>query len=470
MNSIFFSLMSLLIVSANPVKDVSNNRVSGDVTYWLTKSDKSVLLAKQPTALHFSKMKNSLQTILVDESKTAQKIEGFGYALTGGSAQLISGLEPAVKAQLLQELFGSKENGIGVSYLRISIGASDLDATVFSYDDLPANQTDLLLKKFSLQPDKAYLIPILKEILLINPRIKIMACPWSPPVWMKDNNSSKGGSLQLKYYDVYAKYFVKYIQEMKKEGITIDAITPQNEPLHPGNNPSLLMLAADQANFIKNNLGPAFAASKIATKIIIYDHNCNKPEYPISILNDAAAKKYITGSAFHLYEGGIEALTKVHEAHPDKGLYFTEQWTSSEGDFGGDLKWHIKNVVIGSMQNWSSVALEWNLANDPNFGPHTPGGCTQCKGAITVNSSTSFTRNVSYYIIAHASKFVPVGSMKIASNTIGNLNNVAFKTPSGKIVLLVENDGASAEQFNIKFQDKQVNASLDAGAVATYVW
>lgn len=470
MNSIFFSLMSLLIVSANPVTIGSDAKPSADVTYWLTKSDKSVLLAKQSTVLRFNKKENTYPTILVDASKTAQKIEGFGYALTGGSAQLISSLEPAVKAQLLQELFGSKENGIGVSYLRISIGASDLDATVFSYDDLPANQTDLLLKKFSLQPDKAYLIPILKEILLINPRIKIMACPWSPPVWMKDNNSSKGGSLQLKYYDVYANYFVKYIQEMKKEGITIDAITPQNEPLHPGNDPSLLMLAADQASFIKNNLGPAFEASKIATKIIIYDHNCNKPEYPISILNDAAAKKYIAGSAFHLYEGGIESLTKVHEAHPDKGLYFTEQWTSSEGDFGGDLKWHIKNVVIGSMQNWSRNALEWNLANDPNFGPHTPGGCTQCKGAITVNTPTSYTKNVSFYIIAHASKFVPAGSIKIASNTIGNLNNVAFKTPSGKIVLLVENDGASAEQFNIKFHDKQAIASLDAGAVATYVW
>lgn len=470
MNSIFFSLMSLLIISANPVNIGSDAKPSADVNYWLTKSDKSVLLAKQSTVLHFKKTDNRNPTILIDASKTAQKIEGFGYALTGGSAQLISSLEPAVKKQLLQELFGSKENGIGVSYLRISIGASDLDATVFSYDDLPANQTDVSLKKFSLQPDKAFLIPIIKEILLINPHIKIMACPWSPPVWMKDNNSSKGGSLQLKYYDVYAKYFVKYIQEMKREGITIDAITPQNEPLHPGNNPSLLMLAADQANFIKNNLGPAFADSKIATKIIIYDHNCNKPEYPISILNDAAAKKYITGSAFHLYEGGIEALTKVHEAHPDKGLYFTEQWTSSEGDFGGDLKWHIKNVVIGSMQNWSRSALEWNLANDPNFGPHTPGGCTQCKGAITINSPSTYSKNVSFYIIAHASKFVPAGSIKIASNTFGNLSNVAFKTPSGKIVLIVENDGASTEQFNIQYQDQQVNTSLDAGAVATYVW
>jgi glucosylceramidase len=335
---------------------------------------------------------------------------------------------------------------------------------------MPVGQTDLALANFSLSPDKDYLIPLLKEILLINPNIKIMACPWSPPVWMKDNNSTIGGSLQLNYYAVYAQYFVKYIQAMKAEGITIDAITPQNEPLNPANNPSLLMLAAEQANFIKNNLGPAFQAANITTKIIIYDHNCDRPEYPVSILNDAAAKQYIAGSGFHLYGGSINALSSVHSAHPDKGLYFTEQWTSSTGDFGGDLKWHIKNVIIGSMLNWSKVALEWNLANDANFGPHTTGGCTQCKGAITVNNSSSYSKNVAFYIIAHASKFAPAGSVRIASNVSGNLNNVAFKTPAGKIVLLVENDGTATEFFNIKFNGKWVTTSLEAGSVASYIW
>jgi glucosylceramidase len=335
---------------------------------------------------------------------------------------------------------------------------------------MPAGQTDPTLSSFSLAPDKDYLIPLLKEILLINPNIRIMACPWSPPVWMKDNNSTIGGSLQTANYDVYAKYFVKYIQAMKAEGITIDAITPQNEPLNPANNPSLLMLATEQTNFIKNNLGPAFQAANINTKIIVYDHNCDKPEYPVSILNDAAAKQYIAGSAFHLYGGNINALSSVHSAHPDKGLYFTEQWTSSTGDFGGDLKWHVKNVIIGSMLNWSKVALEWNLANDANFGPHTAGGCTQCKGAITINSASSYSKNVAFYIIAHASKFVPTGSIRIASNVSGNLNNVAFKTAAGKTVLIVENDGASTEYFNIKSNGKWVTTSLEAGSVATFIW
>ncbi len=463
--SIFLFIFSNTVFSQKEIVPTAT-----DIEFWLTKSDKSILLAKQNVVLRFKNEVNTHQTIEIDDKQTAQTIEGFGFALTGGSAEVINQLNTDVKKQLLQELFGTKETGIAISYLRISIGASDLDSTVFSYDDMTLGETDLTLSKFSLSPDKHWLIPLLKEILLINPKIKILACPWSPPVWMKNNNSTKGGSLQTKYYPVYANYFVKYIQQMKSEGIPIDAITPQNEPLHPGNNPSLLMLANEQANFIKNDLGPAFEKANLATKIIIYDHNCNKPEYPISILNDAVARKYIAGSAFHLYEGNIDALTTVHNAHPDKGLYFTEQWTSSEGDFGGDFKWHIKNVLIGSMNNWSKVALEWNLANNAVYGPHTDGGCTQCKGAITINSSNSYSKNVAFYIIAQASKFVPAGSIKIASRVIGNLQNVAFKTPLGNTVLIVENEGAKAEIFNIKYKGHWANTSLDAGAVATYIW
>jgi glucosylceramidase len=477
MNALFLLLISVVLncspksstapIVPAPVPPVN---VTNDMEFWLTRSDQSVRLEKQNVVLHFDAVANNSQTIQVDDSQTVQTIEGFGYTLTGGSAQVINSLNTTMKAQLLQELFGTGSNGIGVNYLRISLGASDLNATTFSYDDMPAGQTDLSLSNFSLAPDKDHLIPLLKEILLINPNIKIMACPWSPPVWMKDNNSTIGGSLQPNYYAVYAQYFVKYIQAMKAEGIAIDAITPQNEPLNPANNPSLSMLATEQTNFIKNNLGPAFQSAGINTKIIIYDHNCDRPEYPVSILNDAAAKQYIAGSAFHLYGGNINALSGVHNAHPDKGLYFTEQWTSSTGDFGGDLKWHVKNVIIGSILNWSKVALEWNLANDANFGPHTTGGCTQCKGAITINNASFYSKNVSFYIIGHASKFVPTGSVRITSNVSGNLNNVAFKTPAGKTVLLVENDGTATEFFNIKFNGKWVTTSLDAGSVASFIW
>jgi glucosylceramidase len=444
--------------------------VTNEVDFWLTKSDESVKLQKQSTILAFGSPVNTYPVIEVDENVTYQTIDGFGFTLTGGSAEVIKSLDPAKRAELLQELFGSNANSISISYLRVSIGASDLDSAPFSYDDMPTGQTDVNLTNFSLTPDMNAVIPVLKEILLINPSIKILGSPWSAPTWMKTNNSFIGGSLQPQYYAAYAQYFVKYIQQMKLQGITIDAITPQNEPLHGGNNPSMLMSAAEQAEFIKTNLGPAFQGANIITKIIVYDHNCDRPDYPISVITDAAARVFINGSAFHLYGGDISALSNVHNAAVDKAIYFTEQYTPSNGNFGGDLKWHVKNVVIGSMRNWSRNALEWNLANNPAFGPHTPGGCTTCKGAVTIETSSSFTRNVGYYIIAHASKFIPPNSTRIASNVSGNLNNVAFKRPDGKRVLLVENDGATAIIFNLKFNGRWVVVSLDGGSVGTFIW
>ena len=442
-----------------------------EVDFWLSKGDQSVLLTKQSVVLGFGTTANTYPYITVDTTQRFQTVDGFGYTLTSGSATLINGLSAATKAALLQELFGNSPTSIGISYLRISIGASDLSASVYTYNDMPAGQTDPTLSNFSLDAERAGgsgLIPLLKEILAINPSIKILGSPWTPPVWMKDNGSSIGGSLLPQYYDVYAQYFVKYIQQMKDEGITIDAITPQNEPLHPGNNPSLLMTAEQQRDFIKNSLGPAFQAAGVSTKIIVYDHNCDRPDYPLTILNDPAAKAFVDGSAFHLYAGDISALSTVHASHPDKHVYFTEQWTSSTGGFEGDFKWHLKNVIIGSMRNWSRVALEWNLANDPGFGPHTPGGCTQCKGALTIGTTT--TRNVSYYIIAQASKFVPPGSVRVASENHGSLYTVAFLTPEKKKVLIALNDGASAITFNIKFRDKWTTTVLPGNSAGTYVW
>jgi glucosylceramidase len=435
---------------------------------WLTKGDESVKL-QQKLPLVFVNTTNNFQNIEIDDTQKFQYVDGFGYTLTGGSVEVINRLSPSKRKALLHELFGKDENSISVSYLRLSIGASDLDGEVFSYDDLPQGQTDPTLSKFSLARDKD-LIAMLKEILAINPKIKIIAAPWSPPVWMKDNGKSIGGSLKPEFYDVYAKYFVKYIQGMQKEGIIIDAVTPQNEPLHPGNNPSLLMVSDQQRDFIKQSLGPIFKSNNIKTKIVVYDHNCNKPEYAINILNDAEANQYIDGSAFHLYEGEISALSTVHAAFPNKNLYFTEQWTGAKGTFNEDLNWHTKNVVIGSMRNWSKIALEWNLANDNEFKPHTPGGCTECKGAITVSDKENFTRNVAYYIIAHVSKFVPSNSQRISSTQTDNLSTVAFKTPEGKTVLIVQNYSKTDENFNIKYSNKTAPVIISGSSVATYIF
>jgi glucosylceramidase len=439
--------------------------VKSDVTMWLTQADQSQLLKKQNASLVFGAVNNSNTTINVDTTQTYQTIDGFGFALTGGSAYLLNSLPAVNKTALLNELFATDSAHIGISYLRVTIGASDMSSAPFSYDDVPGDAT---LANFSLDKEKTDLIPILQKILAINPNIKILACPWSAPAWMKDNNSFYGGSLQAQYYSTYANYFVKYIQGMKANGITIDAITPQNEPLNAYNNPSMLLLSADEGTFIKNNLGPAFKTAGITTKIIVYDHNADHPEYATGILADPAASAFVDGSAFHLYGGAVNSIGPVHTAYPNKNLYFTEQATFAGGSFGGDLSWHVSNLIIGATRNWCRNVLEWNLASDPNYGPHTTGGCTTCLGAVTIGANV--TRNVSYYIIAHAAKFVRPGAVRIDSDQQNVLQNVAFKNTDGSKVLIVLNTGAGTQQFNIKFNSKVVSTSLDGGAVATYVW
>ena len=439
------------------------------VTAYITSGDQTQLLQKQLLPLSQTESMNAINRISIDTREKFQTIDGFGFTLTGGSAQLIQQMPTKQQNALLQELFGKKDNSISISYLRISVGASDLSESVFSYNDLAKGETDTLIQQFNLSRDTIHLVPLLKQILVINPSIKFMATPWSPPTWMKTNNNSMGGSLIPQYYRAYARYLVKYIQAMKANGISIDALTIQNEPQHGGNNPSMLMNADEQAVFIKNHLGPMFAKHAINTKIVIWDHNCDHPEFPISILNDTSANRYIDGSAFHLYAGDISALSTVKKAHPNKNIYFTEQWTGSKGSFDGDLKWHIKNVLLGSLKNHSKIILEWNLANDIAYGPHTPGGCTECKGALTINGST-VNRNVAYYIIAHAAKFVPPGSVRIQSNSTQNIESVAFLTPEGSTILILLNNGTAKDSLYIGYNKQWANLTLKAGSVATVVF
>ncbi|HVW58652.1 MAG TPA: glycoside hydrolase family 30 beta sandwich domain-containing protein, partial [Puia sp.] len=241
---------------------------------------------------------------------------------------------------------------------------------------------------------------------------------------------------------------------------------------------SMYMPAPDQATFVKNFLGPAFKKAGIKTKIIIYDHNCDKPEYPISILDDPEARKYVDGSAFHLYGGKIEAMSKVHEAYPNKNLYFTEQWVGAPGDFSKDILEHIQNLIIGATRNWSRNVIEWNLAADPHNNPHTDrGGCDRCLGAVTIDGD-KVTRNPAYYIVAHAAKFVRPGSVRIGSEAALQdgasandvLPNVAFHTPAGKTVLIVLNTGSTSRTFTIADGKGRSQQTLNPGAVATYVW
>ncbi|WP_372757129.1 glycoside hydrolase family 30 beta sandwich domain-containing protein [Mariniflexile sp.] len=442
------------------------NITYSNVDLYVTKPDKSDLFKLQSTKVPLFK-ENINFSITVNPEVTYQVMDGFGFSLTGGSALHLNNMSASARANILKELF-SVEN-VGVSYLRISIGASDLDAEVFSYNDLPNGETDESLTKFSIEKDKQNLIPVLKEILAINPNIKIMGSPWSAPTWMKTNKNSIGGSLKPEYFATYANYFVKYIQAYKAEGITIDAITIQNEPYHDGNNPSMYMEPTDQALFIKAHLGPAFQAANINTKIVIWDHNADNTWYATSILDDAEANKYIDGSAFHLYNGSINNLSTVHNKYPNKNLYFTEQWVGVNSEFGSNLLWHTRELIVGATRNWCKTVLEWNLVSNSKLEPHTPGGCTECLGALTIDNDL-VKRNVAYYIIAHASKFVRPGSVRIESNYTSDFPNVAFKTPNGDFVVIVVNNTTTNKVFNIKTPNESVTTSLNAGAVGTYVW
>ncbi|MFZ0540660.1 MAG: glycoside hydrolase family 30 beta sandwich domain-containing protein [Candidatus Sulfotelmatobacter sp.] len=447
-----------------------NAQQEREARMWLTTPDRTALVAPQAAALHFSPKAGQLPVLTVDDAQHFQSIDGFGFALTGGSAQLLMRMGAAQRAALLKELFTTGDNGIGVSYLRVSIGSSDMNERVFSYDDLSPGETDVEMAKFDLGADRADVIPVLKEILAIRPEIKILGSPWSAPAWMKTNDDVKGGELKPEYYGAFAKYFVKYIEAMRAEGIAIDAITIENEPLNPKNTPSMAMFAQQQDTFVAKDLGPAFEKAGIRTKILLYDHNPDVLSYALSILADPAASKYVDGTAFHLYGGDASLLTKVHDAYPKKNLYLTEQsvtqWRS--GPLG--IAEPVRSVMIGATRNWCRNVLLWNLAADPQNGPHTNnGGCTGCSGAITLDGDSA-TKNVAYFVVEHFSQFVPPGSVRVASSEMEQLASVAFLTPQHKVVLVVSNTANFPKSFAVKYHDTFFQTTLPSESVGTFVW
>ena len=450
---------------------LSSNAQERKARLWLTTPDRVAVVAPQATSLRFSSEADALPVLTVDDAQHFQVMDGFGFALTGGSAQLLMRMGAAQRAALLKKLFTTGGDGIGVSYLRVSIGASDMNERVYSYDDLPLGETDVEMAKFGLGPDRGDMIPVLKEILAIRPGIKILGSPWSAAAWMKTNDDVKGGELKPEYYGAFAKYFVKYIKAMRAEGIAIDAITVENEPLNPKNTPSMAMFAQQQDTFIAKYLGPAFGKAGIRTKILLYDHNPDVPSYPLSILGDPAASKYVDGTAFHLYGGEASALTQVHDAYPKKNLYMTEQSVTARRDEGPlGIAEPVRRVMIGATRNWSRSVLLWNLAADPQNGPHTNnGGCTECSGAITLDGD-SVTKNVAYYVVQHFSQFVPPGSVRVASSEMEQLASVAFLTPEAKVVLVVSNTGNFPKPFAVKYHGKVFQTVLPAESVGTYVW
>jgi glucosylceramidase len=441
-----------------------------DIQMWLTTADRSALLSLQPNRLHFSTSSGTEPAIEVNDMAQYQRMEGFGLAVTGGSAQLLMRMEPAQRTALLEELFGTKRDDIKISYIRVSIGSSDMNDHAYTYDDLPPGQADKNLDKFSLAPDRVDVIPVLKEILSINPEMKILGSPWSAPAWMKTSDKLKGGHLKPEYYEAYAKYLAKYVKDMKAEGVPLDTITVENEPLNPKNTPSMVLFALEEAMFVARHLGPAFQKEGISSKILLYDHNPDVPSYPLSILADPEASKYVAGTAFHLYGGDVSTLTTVHNEYPNKNLYMTEQ-DVSEGSAGPlEIAEAVRRVPIAAVRNWSLNVLLWNLAADSHLGPHTnDGGCTTCMGAITLEGNR-VTRNLAYYTIAHFSKFAGPGSMRIASSEAEQLATAAFLNSDHKIVLVVSNTANFDRTFSVMYHGQSFTTTLPEESAGTYVW
>ncbi len=442
-----------------------------DAHVWLSTPDRSSAFQEQPQALHFAAAAGDAPAIAVNDMQQFQPIEGFGFAVTGGSAQLLMKMSAAKRSELLKLVFSPQGAGIGASYIRLTIGSSDMNDHVYSYDDVPQGETDPTLAKFSLIPDEADVIPVVREILAIDPQMKILGSPWSAPAWMKTNDDVRDGHLKPEFYAAYAQYLTKYVEGMKAAGIPITAITVENEPLNPKNTPSMAMFADEEDAFIGKYLGPAFEAAGIKTEIQVYDHNPDAPSYPLSILADPVAGKYVVGTAFHLYGGSSSTFTAVHDAYPNKNLYMTEQSvTQWPGSDSLDIAEPIESVMIGATRNWARNVLLWNLAADPQAGPHTNnGGCGSCYGAITLDGDKS-TFNVAYYVAAHFSKFVRPESVRIGSSEMDQLSTAAFLTPDGKIVLVADNTGNFSKTFRIVYHGQSVTATLPSESAATYVW
>lgn len=460
------------------IDEMTNKRNTEVVNYpkglrvWMSSADGNVQLEEQKLPEVPFQNGDVVYNITVDQTKIYQEIDGFGASFTDASAYLMyNKLSEDTRKKVMEKLF-DRNKGIGISFLRQPMGASDYALKIYSYDDVEEGDTDFDLQKFSIDHDKEYIIPLLKEALSINPNIKIMATPWSPPGWMKTSDSMIGGSLKPDCYEVYANYFVKFIKAYEAEGIPIYAVSVQNEPLYvPSEYPGMLMQAEEQARFIGEYLGPAFAKNGIKTKILCYDHNWDNTQYAVTVLSDPVAAKYIAGSAWHCYGGTHDAMSFIHEKFPDKDIWFTEAsggtWVPIYYPAFMDQMMH----VIRSTRNWAKSVVWWNMALDEKNGPSVLSNST-CRGIITINQKDGSVRyNVDYYTLGHVSKFVKPGAYRIDSTSIQDVvETVAFKNPNGSIVLIINNRTKENKKLNITFEDNSFIYVIPESAALTFIW
>jgi glucosylceramidase len=453
--------------------------IAQTVTVYQTNADQSLLLAQQPS-VSFGSAANGTSTITITPSVQYQQMDGFGAAMTDSSAYLIYNKLTSAQQTALMQWFFSSSSGIGLNFVRSPMGATDFSAQGnFSYDDMPSGQTDVNLANFSIAKDLTYTIPVLKEAFAVNPNIKVEMLPWSPPAWMKTSGTMNGGNFNDNYFSSLAPYFVKTIQAYQAQGIPVYAIAAQNEPENSNTSyPTESFSSTEEGTFIASYLGPALASANLSTKIFGYEHNWGDTTYPEAVLGDSGAYPYLAGTSWHCYSGSPSAQSTVEAAYPNKGNWFTECSGETNGSFSGDLAWGMENLIIGSTRNYAKGVMEWNLALDQNSGP-TNGGCTNCRGFVTINDSVSpatITYNVENYLYGHAAKFVVPGAYRVESNSAaagsGGIEDVAFQNPNGSMVLIAFNDGSSSATFDVNWYPNNTNFSytLPAGAVATFTW
>jgi len=422
--------------------------------------------------------------ITLDDSRTFQTIDGFGAAITGATAYNLLKMKPAERTAFLRRTF-SPDEGYGMSYIRVCIGCSDFSLSDYTCCDTPG------IENFALTAEETdYVIPVLKEILEINPGVKILASPWTAPRWMKvkspsdrsPHNSWTSGHLNPDHYADYAEYFVRWIEAFRSHGIPVYAVTLQNEPLNRGNSASMFMGWDEQADFITSAVGPAFRNKGIDTKIYVFDHNYNydnmddQQGYPIRVFNRPDVAQYVAGAAFHNYGGNKDELLRVHEAHPGMELVFTES-TAGDWNDGSNLSRRLvddmEEITLGTVNRWCRGAIIWNLMLDANRGPNRPGGCTTGFGAVDIaDDYSTIRRNSFYYIMAHMSHAAKPGAVRIAASAPEHkgLTYTAFRNPDGSHALAASNRSDRVVCLRVSDGTNSFTANIPPKAVTSMKW
>lgn len=468
-------LAALLGGCATPPRGTATQQIEA----WVTTADHRLALAPSRVDFDADDAEGGAATdavsIEIDAAVRHQQMVGFGASLTDASAWLIQQrMSPAQREALLRELFGRDGDGIGFDFARLTIGASDFSRHHYSLDDPPEGRPDPALRHFSLDANRADVIPVARQALAINPRLWLMASPWSAPAWMKDSGSLVTGRLSPSHYDAFARYLLRYVEAMADEGIPIRALTVQNEPdFEPADYPGMRLNAPARARLIGDHLGPLLARQAPQVQLFDWDHNWDKPEEPLAVLADPAAARYVDGVAWHCYGGQPAAQSQVRRAHPGVDVYMTE---CSGGDWepvrSGGLNLQAQRLIVETTRNWARGVLFWNLALDENSGPHA-GGCGNCRGVVTIDAKTGeVTRTDDYYALAHASRFVRRGAWRVMSSEAdGGVANVAFvNADDDSRVLIVSNADPQPRAIRVREGARSFRHVLPGRSVATFRW